>query len=164
VATYVPGDTLTYTIVVSNPTGPSNVTGATVTDNFPVQISGFGAGGGCAVTGGATCTWGGSGNINDTVNLPVGSSITYTVNVNIDAGASGNLVNTASVSLPAGYTGPSPVSATDTDTKWSLIILCGSQRPNATDYVAGGSNDLLEVERRSSRSMALPSRTSPGKL
>ncbi|HET9913077.1 MAG TPA: hypothetical protein VFQ13_14375 [Anaerolineales bacterium] len=136
--TYIPGGTLTYTIVVSN-SGPSNVTGATVIDNFPVQISGFGAGGGCAVTGGATCTWGGSGNINDTVNLPVGSSITYTVPVNISAGASGNLSNTASVSLPAGYTGTSPVSATDTDTASPAANLTITKSDGVAIYVPGGT-------------------------
>jgi uncharacterized repeat protein (TIGR01451 family) len=105
--TYVPGGTLTYTIVVSNPTGPSNVIGATVTDNFPLQVSSVT--GSCAVAGGAVCGWSGSGNINDTVTLPVGSSITYTVTVTINPGATGGLVNTLSVSLPVAA-GPSPVS------------------------------------------------------
>ena len=49
-------------------------------------------------TGGASgFTASGSGNINDTVNLPVGSTITYTVVANISGSASGNLVNTATV-------------------------------------------------------------------
>ena len=55
--------------------GPSNVTGATVADTLPGlpdrDLDRVGAGGG-------TCTASGTGNINDTVNLPVGASVTYT--------------------------------------------------------------------------------------
>ena len=43
----------------------------------------------------------GSGNINDTVNLPVGATITYTLIANIASGATGTLVNTATVTAPA---------------------------------------------------------------
>ncbi len=57
----------------------------------------------------------------DTVDLPNGSSITYTVTANISSGASGNLDNTVSVGPPAGTTDPTPGndSATDTDTQSS---------------------------------------------
>jgi uncharacterized repeat protein (TIGR01451 family) len=113
---YTSSGTITYTIVVSNPGGPGNINGATVTDTFPAQIAS--ANWSCTGAGGATCTANGSGNINDSVNLPVGSSMTYTVSASIIAGASGDLVNTASVSLPAGFTDPVPGNntATDTDT------------------------------------------------
>jgi hypothetical protein len=112
---YIPNSSRTYTIVVSNPVGPSNINGATVTDVFPIQISS--ASWTCVGAGGAVCTASGSGNLTDSVNLPVGSSVTYTVNVTIAAGASGDLINTASVSLPAGYTDPTlPNDSTDTDT------------------------------------------------
>ena len=37
--TYTPGGTVTYTITVGN-AGPSNVTGATVTDDLPATLSG----------------------------------------------------------------------------------------------------------------------------
>lgn len=112
---YVPGDPRTYTIVVSN-AGPSNITGATVTDNFPAQI--LTANWTCAGVGGGSCTAAGAGNINDLVNLPVGSSVTYTVNVTTDPGNAANLVNTASVTGPVGYTevAPGNESQTDTDT------------------------------------------------
>jgi hypothetical protein len=68
-------------------------------------------------TGGGTCTASGSGDISDTVNLPVGATVTYTLSGTISAAATGNLSNTATVTAPGGMTDPNPAnnSATDTD-------------------------------------------------
>ncbi|MCU0756955.1 MAG: DUF11 domain-containing protein, partial [Xanthomonadales bacterium] len=74
-ATEVPGTAVTYTIVASN-AGPNPVTGATVADTFPASITGVSWT--CVGAGGGTCTASGSGNINDSVNLPVGGSVTFT--------------------------------------------------------------------------------------
>lgn len=115
---YFANSSRAYTITVSNPSGPSSVIGATVTDVFPVQI--VGANWTCTGAGGATCTASGSGNINDTIDLPIGSWVTYTVNVAIGAGASGDMTNTASVSLPAGFTDPVPGNNSSTDTDWFI--------------------------------------------
>jgi uncharacterized repeat protein (TIGR01451 family) len=125
-AVYAPGTPRTYIITVSN-NGPDNVTGATVTDNFPSQISSFLPGSGCTSTGGATCGWIGSGNINDVINLPIGSTITYTANVTTNSDPV-NLQNTALVTGPAGYAEslPGNESATDTDT-----LLTYATRPSA---------------------------------
>jgi uncharacterized repeat protein (TIGR01451 family) len=114
VATAVPGQTVTYTIVVSN-AGPSNVVGAVVSDVFPAMISS--AIWTCVASGGS-CSPSGSGNISDTVNLPVGATLTYTVLATISPSATGNLVNTATVIPPGGVTDPNMAnnSATDTDT------------------------------------------------
>ena len=65
---------MTYTITASN-AGPSNATGATVADTFPASLTATWT---CVGAGGGTCTASGSGNINDTVNLPAGGSVTYT--------------------------------------------------------------------------------------
>ena len=72
----------------------------------------------CVGAGGGTCTAAGSGNINDTVNLPAGGSVTYTASCTISAAATGTLSNTATVTAPAACTDPTPGnnSATDTDT------------------------------------------------
>ncbi len=113
----VPGSSVTYTVVASNPTGPSNVTGATIVDNFPAALSG--AAWTCAAAGGATCgAASGSGNINTTANIPVGATATYTITATVSPTATGSLVNSASVSAPGGVTDPNPAnnSATDTDT------------------------------------------------
>src|SRR6185436_5923010 len=96
--------------------GPSNVTGATVTDAFSANLTGITWT--CAGSGGASCTANGAGNINDiAVNLPVGTAVTYTVSATVIAAPSGPLVNTAMITPPAGITDPAPGnnSATDTD-------------------------------------------------
>ncbi|MDG4550539.1 MAG: DUF11 domain-containing protein, partial [Candidatus Contendobacter sp.] len=119
VTTATPGGSVTYTITASN-AGPSNATGATVADTFPAALT-------CAWTcvgaGGGTCTAAGSGNINDTVNLPSGGSVTYTASCAVSASATGNLVNTATVAAPGGVTDPTPGnnSATDTDSMASIF-------------------------------------------
>ena len=112
---YRPGQRDTYTIVVWN-FGPSNVTGARITDNFPSVFTGvtFTA----TQTGGASgFTASGTGNIGDTVTMPAGSRITYTASETISTSASGPLSNTATVTAPNGVTDPVPNnnSATDTD-------------------------------------------------
>ena len=78
-ATYTPGVGLTYTIVVSN-AGPSNVVGATVADTFDAAL-GTPHAGRPAGTAGTVFTASGSGNLAQTVSIPVGGTITYTVTV-----------------------------------------------------------------------------------
>ncbi|MBK9051528.1 MAG: DUF11 domain-containing protein [Chloroflexi bacterium] len=112
-ATEVPGTSVTYTIVASN-SGPSNDAAATVADTFPATITGVTWT--CVGAGGATCTAAGAGNINDTVNLPAGGSVTYTANGTISAAATGTLVNTATVTSSITDPVPANNSATDTDT------------------------------------------------
>lgn len=93
------GGTTTYTITASN-AGPSDASGATVTDNLPAAISS--ATWTCVGAGGGTCTASGSGSISDTVNLPSGGSVTYTLVAQISSSASGTLDTTASISAPTG--------------------------------------------------------------
>ena len=70
VTTAMPGGSVTYTITASN-AGADAVTGATVADTFPAILTCTWT---CVGAGGGTCTAAGSGNINDTVNLPAGGS------------------------------------------------------------------------------------------
>jgi len=102
--------------VVTN-NGPSDVTGAVVTDNFPAIFTGvtFTA----TQSGGASgFTASGTGNINDTVTMPAGSVITYIATGTISISATGTLSDTATVTAPIGVTDPNLAnnSATDTDT------------------------------------------------
>ena len=112
-----PGQSLTYTVVVSN-TGPGSVTGATIADaNLTTVLSGdtWTAG----ETGGASgFSASGSGNIDDTsVDMPAGSIITYSITGNVTA-TTGTFSNTASVTPPGG----TAKTATDTDKLPDLTI------------------------------------------
>lgn len=138
VTSYTPGGTLTYTITVSN-SGPSDANGATVTDTFPAVLTN--PNWICATAGGAACTLTGSGNINDVVNLPAGASVIYTVTSNISSGATGNLSNTASVSVPVGVTDSNlgNNSATDVDSVAPSADLSITKDDGVIKYTPGGS-------------------------
>ena len=114
VASVVAGASTTYTITASN-AGPSNAPGSTVADTFPATLTCTWT---CVGAGGGTCTAAGSGNINDTVNLPAGGSTTHTASCNVSAAAAGSIANTATVAAAAGVTDANPANnaATDTDT------------------------------------------------
>jgi parallel beta-helix repeat protein len=114
VTTVNPGSPVTYIITASN-AGPTAVTGAFVLDAFP---SGFTATWTCTGTAGTSCSATGSGDISDGVTLPVGGSVTYTINGNVPGAASGTFSNSASIQTPVGITDPNTAdnSATDTDT------------------------------------------------
>ena len=135
-ATAVPGGVVTYSIVASN-AGPSDVTGATVSDLLPATLSG--ATWACVGSGGGTCTASGSGNMADTVNLPVGATVTYTLTATLSAVATGTLVNTATVAVPAGVSDPNPGndSATDTDTLTPTADLAITKTDGVTSIVPG---------------------------
>ncbi len=109
--TAVPGTAITYTIVASN-SGPSNVTGALIIDTLSGTLTGttYTA----VTTGGASgFTASGSGNIDDTdVDMPPGSTVTYTVHATIASSAAGTLSNAATLTQLAGAT----TTATDADT------------------------------------------------
>jgi len=131
-----PGTPVTYTIVGSN-TGPDPVTGAAVADTFPAILSGCSWT--CVGAGGGTCTAAGPGNISDTVNLPVGASVTYTATCSIDPAATGTLANTATIAVPATAFDPSAAnnSATDTDTLTAEADVAVTKTDGATDEVPG---------------------------
>ncbi|MGA8810222.1 MAG: hypothetical protein WB973_20315 [Thermoanaerobaculia bacterium] len=137
VTTATAGGSVTYTITASN-AGPSNATGSTVADTFPASLSCTWT---CAGAGGGTCTASGSGNINNTVNLPSGGSVTYTASCTVSAFATGTLSNTATVTAPAGVTDPVPGnnSATDSDTIVASADLSITKADGVTTATPGGS-------------------------
>jgi len=116
VTTVNPGQMITYTIVARN-NGPSIVTGATVTDNFPTPAL-TGVNWTCVGAGGGTCPAGGAGNINALVNLPVGGTATFTATATVSPTATFGFSNVATITPPMGTTDPVPGnnSARDTDT------------------------------------------------
>lgn len=133
-----PGSAITYTIVVSNATGPSAITGALVTDTFPAGLTNVTYT--TSATGGATGNAADNGNISQNVNLPVGSTITYVVSATISPAAVDSIVNTATVAVPAGSTDPNPAndSATDTNTLAAAADLSISKSNGTTTVTAGG--------------------------
>ncbi len=118
--TTVTADTsTTYTITVQN-SGPDDVTRGAVTDIFPSLVSCTWT---CVPDPGASCTAGPvSGDLDDRVDLPSGTSITYTAVCDVDRSATGSLVNTVSVeSWRTSDPDPGNNSATDIDTIIPLL-------------------------------------------
>lgn len=138
----VPGTSVTYTIVASNPTGPSNVTGATVTENFPVTITN--ANWTCAAVGsGSACgAASGSGNISETVNVGVDGTVTYTVTAQISSGASGTVSNVASITAPASFTDPNLANNTTVPANFS-VTPAGGGGLGGGGGSGGGSGPVL---------------------
>jgi uncharacterized repeat protein (TIGR01451 family) len=110
-----PGNPITYTIVISNPS-PIVVPNAVVTDTFPATL--VGVTWTCSASAGSSCTASGSGSISQTVMLAAGGSVTFTASSTLTTTASGTLSNTAYVVSPLEANDPnsSNNSATDTDT------------------------------------------------
>ena len=145
------GGTTTYTIVVTN-NGPSEVTGARVTDTAPAGLtfeSWF-----CAATAGTVGTVttacgdaSGTGNINQVVNLQVGGKVTYSVSAKVAGTAHGALTNRASVSPPQGTTDADPDNnnAADIDTIRPVADLAITKTDGKTTVGAGGTTTYTIV-------------------
>ena len=134
-ASSIPGTPISYTIVASN-AGPSAVTDALVSDTFVAALQN------CSWTsvsaGGATGNTNGAGNIADTLAMPVGSSVTYTVDCDIDPAATGSLENIATIAS-AIATDPATGnnSATDTNTLGAVADLSITKTDNQVVHTAG---------------------------
>ncbi len=97
------GTTVTYTIVATN-AGPEAVPGVVVSDTLSAYLTD--ATWSCVTSGGATCGGNGTGNISDTVDLPAGGRITYTLVATFNPVY--NLVNSAELIGPADLNDPTP--------------------------------------------------------
>ncbi|HEX6792528.1 MAG TPA: DUF11 domain-containing protein, partial [Casimicrobiaceae bacterium] len=110
------GAPVTYTIVVQN-SGPQDVVGVSVTDTFPLVLTGVSWT--CAGIAGGLCPeQPGNGDIGATVNLPVGSIVVFTASATLSPVATGALANTATATVPPTVTDSNLAnnSATDVDT------------------------------------------------
>lgn len=144
VATLVPGGAATYTITVGN-SGPDAANGATVTDALPAGLTGATwtcAGAGCTAASG-------SGNLNTSVNLARGASVTFTLHATVAAGAGGTITNTAQVAPPAGGSDPSLANNAASDADLVLLplpalgLLDNFNRANAATLGASWSQVTL---------------------
>jgi uncharacterized repeat protein (TIGR01451 family) len=112
--TYTPGELLTYAIAVTSG-GPHPVTGANVEDAFPAALTG--ATWTCTASGGSACAnASGSGSIDELVDLLPSGTATFVVSATVAGGATGDLVNTATVTVPVGWSDPDTANNTATDT------------------------------------------------
>jgi hypothetical protein len=101
-----------YTLLVAN-AGPLGAIGAVVADTLPTSLSN--ATWTCTPSGaGAACPVSGSGNINALVDLASGTSVVFAITAQLPASPPGPIVNTATVTPPAGLPDPNPVNNTST--------------------------------------------------
>jgi len=134
-ATAVPGTNTVWAIQASN-AGPSAAPAANVTDTFPAACTSVNWT--CGGAGGGVCpAANGSGNLNASINLPAGGSVTFLATCAISPAATGDLVNTANVAPGVGVTDPNGAnnSATDTDTLTPTadVTVAKSVDPTAVD-------------------------------
>ncbi|MCL6526884.1 MAG: DUF11 domain-containing protein [Thermaceae bacterium] len=108
----VAGAPISYTLTASN-AGPNAVTGATITDTVPASITNVTWS--CSASPLASCgaTSGSGNNLSLSANLPVGQTVTVTVDGTISpvAGAT-TITNTASISPPTDRTDSNPANNT----------------------------------------------------
>lgn len=97
-AYYTPGTTTEYTIIVKN-YGPADVVKGIVNDPLPIGISNNAVLWNAIAYGAAVSGVIGNqvGILNDVVNIPVGDSIVYLVNIDIPVDYKGALINTVTV-------------------------------------------------------------------
>jgi uncharacterized repeat protein (TIGR01451 family) len=118
--TYTPGGSTTYTVTVHN-AGPDDAVNVNITDTAPADgtISGWT----CTASGGAVCpNASGSGDIAETATiLPANGELVYSLDMDIDAGASGTFINTASVDSDTPDPDEDNNSATDADSSVAAI-------------------------------------------
>lgn len=107
-ATALPGTSLQYSIIASNPSGPASVSGVMVTDEFDSYLEGCTWT--CTGSGGGVCTPSGAGDLEEAVELPAGGSVSVVVDCAIAADADGAVQSTAEVLPPDGVFDGNPAN------------------------------------------------------
>ncbi len=136
-----PGGALTYTIEVVN-LGPADAIGAGVTDDLPAGLT---CSWSCVGAGGGVCDPSPpAGDLDESVDLPVSATVTFTASCAVDPGAGGPLVNTA-VAVAPGDT-IDPVDANDAGSDTTVVLelgACGAfEDRHLSDVVLAGSETV----------------------
>jgi uncharacterized repeat protein (TIGR01451 family) len=134
---YYPGQTLAYTITVTN-VGPDTATGAPVTDTFPADL--MVVSWTCTASAGSACASpNGLGNIQTTVDLLSGGTATFTATVTASPASAGSISNTATVGVPGAIVDPDlgNNSSTDLDTRLPTVDLSITKSDGKTSYFPG---------------------------
>jgi uncharacterized repeat protein (TIGR01451 family) len=119
------GQSVQLTLTVIN-NGPSNITGGTVTYTVPAELTGVTWT--CVGSGTATCSATGSDSISDSVDIPSGDSVVYTISATVIAGTgTDSMSNQASAAPQGGVTDNFPdndydVDSTDIGTPVTLTV------------------------------------------
>ena len=139
-----PGGSVTYAVTVTN-SGPSDDPAARIQDPMGTGLT-------CSwtshATGGASGGGSGSGVLDETVSMPAGSAVYYTIGCAVDPGADGTLVNTATVT--ASITDPEPAdnTATDDDTVVSPEADLAITKTDGLGQIVAGSTVRYAIEVR----------------
>nr|WP_315183622.1 hypothetical protein [uncultured Albidiferax sp.] len=143
---YVPGETRTYTIVVTNNSTTYTAQGVTVTDPIPPGVTGTVSWTCTPTSGGATCgTASGSGALVDPgLTLPPGAVATYTVTMTVPPGYTGGLTATATATPPAWIVDGTPANntATDSDLSVARVTVSKVSQGGTGTFSFTGSNGI----------------------
>jgi hypothetical protein len=139
------GTATSYTLTLQND-GPADLTvvDAQVDNAVPAGLNAVTWS--CLASDNAACgAANGSGNIDTTVTLPLGGSVSFTINGTIDPGFTGLLTNTASVTLPSNIL--STVSSDASDDTTVVQATAAAVRVGAIsgDTGEGGQNATFDV-------------------
>lgn len=131
------GETLTYTVVVTN-LGPDGALGAAVADTLPADL--LAVTWTCSPSPGADCPASGSGDLAVSVDLPAASSVTFRLTGTVATDAQGTLTNSATVLSPGGVGDPdgSNNSASDSTALTPLVDLFVDLDDGGDSAVPGG--------------------------
>lgn len=125
------GDPLGYTLAVANP-GPDAVISVQVMDTLPADL--VSVSWSCTSAGGASCTSAGSGDVADTVDLPLSGSATFAIVGTVSTGAS-FIDNSADLQLPDEIYDPELADNRDTVT----VDVCVDDDLVLTGWNIGGA-------------------------
>jgi uncharacterized repeat protein (TIGR01451 family) len=142
-STYVPGQTGTYSIIVTND-GPSDATGVTLTDANPAgtSIDSWS----CSASGGASCPAPLGSGSTQTFDLTAGGSLDFTLTLDYPSNlTAASLTNEATVSADVGTSGSLPNTDSDSVTRAAVVDLQTSVTSAAAGYVPGTTGNSASL-------------------